>query len=118
VFDDLPYSKHSGQFCYFTFAGSLVNKAIINIIGDYQASFNDISITTYTPINWSQIPVNPQEYEAIFSRLVNKDTELSIYQELLPEELQLQESLQNWLKDIVISEILQRLSKARLVEIN
>jgi ATP-dependent Lhr-like helicase len=110
TFSTIPYIRKSNQFSYFTFAGSLINKAIVNIIGHTQASFDDITITTYKMIDWNSIPTNPQEYESIFSLLVDRDAKLSIYQELLPVELQSQEALQNWLKDQVVFDVLKRLS--------
>ena len=118
TYNTIPYIKILNQFCYFTFAGSLVNKGIVNIIEHTQASFDDISILTYKMIDWNSIPTNPQDYESIFSLFVDKDTKLSIYQELLPAELQSHETSQSWLKDQVICDVLNRLSCSQPIEIN
>jgi len=42
----------------------------------------------------------------------------SLYQTLLPSTLQLQEYLQNWLKDKTIIEVLQRLRQSEAVRVD
>ncbi|MCL1495432.1 MAG: hypothetical protein M1G31_32480 [Pseudanabaena sp. Salubria-1] len=60
----------------------------------------------------------PQEYENIFHLLFESSSEQSIYQKLLPQDLQLVEFMQAWLKDEVIAHTLNRLSISKGIEFN
>ncbi|HPD61557.1 MAG TPA: hypothetical protein PKV48_07365, partial [Thermodesulfobacteriota bacterium] len=60
---------------------------------------------------------DPNQYEPVFGSLFEMTNNQSIYQTLLPPELQLREFLQGWLKDRTISKVLNRLKNAKVVEV-
>ncbi|HBK96118.1 MAG TPA: Lhr-like helicase [Microcoleaceae bacterium UBA10368] len=113
--DQIPYIRSSKGIRYFTFGSYLVNKAValINKQLDYKA--DDVSLLVRSPINWASIPTEAQAYESVFYRLLETSSERSIYQTLLPAELQLREFLQDWLRDETIRRVLVRLAHSEPV---
>lgn len=111
-FDEIPYSRLPEGICYFTFSGYLVNKAVALITKQLNYKANDISLLVRSPINWASVPSNPQAYDSVFHLLFEESAEQSLYQTLLPPELQLREFLQDWLKDETIGNILNRLVRS------
>jgi hypothetical protein len=82
---------------------------------DYKA--DDISLSINCPINWQSIPTDPEDYKPIFHLLFEESSQKSIYQGLLPYELQLHEFVQDWLRDETIAHILARLHHSTSVEL-
>lgn len=116
--NQIPYIHTIEGFFYLTFAGNLVNKAIglLNHKSDYRAG--EFFLFVKSPINWCNIPSNPKEYEGIFPTLIDSTLNQSFFQTILPNKLQTQEFLQDWLMDDGIRQILLRLSNAEAVQIN
>lgn len=120
--NQIPYIEKEREICYYTFAGYLVNKAvcITNNIPEFE--IDDISITiknpTDIPIRWGSLSVIPQDYSAIFDSLFEITSEQSIYQAMLPENLQKEEFIQDWLKNDYIPKILQRLVNSKPVKLH
>ena len=108
-FDQIPYIRSPKGIRYFTFGGYLVNKAIALITKQLEYSADDVSLLVTSPINWQSAPTDPQDYEPIFHLLFEESAERSIYQTLLPAEIQLREFLQDWLRDETVCSILSRL---------
>lgn len=117
-YHQIPFYRTSNGVKYFTFGGNIINKAIAIITNKEYYKVDDISLLVNSPIDWSTIPRNPQEYESIFHLLFESSSEQSIYQKLLPQDLQLLEFMQAWLKDEVIAHTLNRLSTSEGVEFN
>jgi ATP-dependent helicase Lhr and Lhr-like helicase len=113
----IPYNRSPQGIRYFTFGGYLVNKAIAILTKQLYYEVNDISLLVNVPINWELIPINPQAYKQIFHLLFEVSSEQSIYQTLLPPELQLHEFIQDWLKDETVAHILKRLNSSQAIEI-
>lgn len=116
-YEQVPYNRQLGGIRYFTFAGYLVNKAIALITNQLDYKADDISLLVNLPINWQSIPINPEAYEPIFHLLFEVSSQQSIYQALLPSELQLREFIQDWLRDETIVHALVRLNNSTPVEI-
>ena len=115
--DQIPYTRSIEGIYYFTFGGYLVNKAIALITRQVDYKAEDISLFVKTPIDWSSVPSEPQAYESVFHLLFEAASSQSLYQTLLPRELQLHEFLQPWLKDGTVRNILNRLVRSELVSI-
>lgn len=115
--DQIPYFHSHQGIRYFTFAGYLVNKAVALITKQTDFKANDISLSVSSPINWQFIPSEPQKFESVFHLLFEASGEQSIYQQLLPMEFQLQEFLQDWLKDETIPQVLTRLANSKPVKL-
>jgi len=116
-FNTIPYTQSSEGIRYYTFGGYLVNKAIGIFTQKSNFKASPISLLTNSRINWNSIPVNPQDYEAVFN-LLFESSEQSIYQHLLPEEFQIHEFMQAWLKDATVYDILSRLSKSTAIQVS
>lgn len=95
----------------------MVNKAVALITRQLEYKADDNSLLVTSPIDWKSIPTDPQAYEPIFHLLFEVSSEQSIYQTLLPSELQLREFVQDWLRDETVSDVLTRLVRSRLIKI-
>ncbi|GHU47813.1 hypothetical protein FACS1894200_03790 [Spirochaetia bacterium] len=111
--NSIPYISNT----YFTFAGYLVNNAICLYLSLDDCEINDISIKTYKNIDWSLIPDTIDNFENYFDMLFEESLLQSIYQKLLPLELQKKEYIQSWIKNSEINSILNRLKKSIPVKI-
>jgi ATP-dependent Lhr-like helicase len=107
--NQIPYVRSAEGFRYFTFAGYLVNKAVGLISRKASFKAGDASLLVPSPIDWTTIPSEPAAYEGVFPSLFEASPERSLYQALLPPELQLREHLEEWLKDQTVADALLRL---------
>jgi len=114
----IPCCRSLNSTRYYTFGGLLVNRAIALIQDHYDFEADDISIVVNSPIHWNQLSDDPQEYERIFPKLFDKAISQSLFQMLLPLNLQHHEYLQYWLKDAATRNILTRLKHSSPVEIS
>lgn len=112
----VPHAILNGNHLYFTFGGYLVNRAIALFTDQERFKATDMALKTSAPIQWEIIPDRPSDFRDIFDSLIEYSQQ-SIFQSLLPPELQKQEFLQDWLKNGSITEILTRLRGAQSVEI-
>jgi len=116
--EQIPYVEIENGYRYFTFGGYLLNKALALITNQWDFKADDIFLRCSLPIDWGSIPAEPKDYEPVFHSLFEMSGNQSLYQTLLPPTLQLQEYLQNWLKDKTIIEVLQRLQKSEAVRVD
>jgi len=116
--EQIPYVEVERGYRYFTFGGYLLNKALALITNQWEFKADDISLRCASPIQWGSIPLEPKDYESVFHSLFEMSDNPSLYQTLLPSTLQLQEYLQNWLKDKTIIEVLQRLRQSEAVRVD
>ena len=110
--DQIPYIREPEGIRYFTFAGHLVNKAVALITEQPKYKAEDISLLVTSSINWETIPTDPEIYEPVFHLLFEALWDQSVYQKLLPVELQLKEFIQDWLKDDTVNHTLARLANS------
>lgn len=115
--NQVPFIRTPDGYRYFTFGGYLTNKAIALITNQIEFKATDIALDVISAIEWKSIPVNPKDFEPVFDGLFEATGEQSIYQTLLPFELQKREFLQEWLKDECISKVLSRLQCAQPVRL-
>lgn len=113
----IPYRRSVEGIKYFTFAGYIVNKAIALIAGKASFEANDWSLTVTSPIEFPNIPIDASAFSVVFDSLFETSEQQTIYQKLLPSELQRDEYLQEWLNDMTIPIILKRLSSGTPVEL-
>lgn len=114
----IPFYRSLNRTRYYTFGGLLVNRAIALIQNHYDFEADDISLTVNSPIHWNQLSDDPHAYNRIFHQLVDKAISQSLFQMLLPLNMQLHEYLQYWLKDEATYTILKRLKHSSPVEIS
>jgi ATP-dependent Lhr-like helicase len=113
----IPCFSQDGGTLYFTFAGYLVNKAIGLSTGkDFKA--DELTLWASSPIVWANIGDSPEVYEEFSSSLFEASSDLSLYQRILPPDLQLREFLQAWLRDETIPSALHRLKNSTSVVVD
>jgi len=115
--EQIPFLRTADGYCYFTFGGYLTNKAIALITKQVEFKATDLTLDTIVPVDWKSIPTDPKDFEAVFEQLFEMTGAQSIYQTLLPLELQKREFLQEWLKDDCIPKVLARLQSAKPVRL-
>lgn len=113
-YNQIPFQRTMDGYCYYTFGGYLVNKAIGLASKKVGFKANDLTLLVPSQIDWSTIPRRPIDYQEYFPQLFETSSEQSIFQQLLPIDLQRREYLQEWLKDETISSVLERLCTAQL----
>ena len=102
---------------YFTFAGYLANKAVGLSTGrDFRA--DELALWASEPIQWASIGISPEDYETFYPFLFEASSDSSLFQSMLPADLQLREFLQMWLKDETIPLALQRLRTSTPVAVD
>lgn len=111
--DRLPCMRTATGMQYMTFGGYLVNRAIGLITGQSDFVADDLSLLVTAPIDWTSLPDDPEAFSCVFSQLTDGDSDPSIYQTLLPADLQEREFIQQWLKDTTINRALARLAGSR-----
>jgi ATP-dependent helicase Lhr and Lhr-like helicase len=117
AFHQIPCIRADGGTMYFTFAGYLVNKAVgLSLGNDFKA--DELTLWSNVTIDWAGIGDTPEAFEAVFPSLFEVSSDLSIYQSMLPLELQLREFLQIWLKDETVRKALLRLRASTSVAVH
>ncbi|MBF8264317.1 MAG: hypothetical protein HW384_181 [Dehalococcoidia bacterium] len=111
--EHIPCQRVTEGVRYYTFGGYLVNKAICLVSRKVGFRVDDISLLVPSEIDWTQIPQQPAIYNEFFPLLFETSSGQSIYQRMLPVNLQQQEFLQEWLKDKTIPLVLARLVKGK-----
>ncbi len=109
-FHQIPYVLSNEGIQYFTFAGYLVNKAIGLLLCKDSFKASHVFLSVSSSINWTTIPSDPTAFEEIFPDLFEPSSNQSLFQSLLPLELQLHERKEEWLKDQAVTDALSRLS--------
>jgi ATP-dependent helicase Lhr and Lhr-like helicase len=115
--EDIPYTSSLDGNVYFTFAGYIVNLAICLYLSINDYKINDYSIKTGRNINWKLIPDNIDEFINYYDMLYEESLNQSIYQKLLPLDLQKREYIQSFIKNKEINLILKRLKHGTPKEI-
>lgn len=115
--DTVPCVRTSDAFHYLTFGSRWVNKAIGLHTKQSFFEAGDLCLKTRSPVDWGSLPSAPADYEAVFPSLFEGNAEQSVYQQMLPQDLQLIEFIQAWLKDPAVGAILARLKGCRTVPI-
>jgi ATP-dependent Lhr-like helicase len=113
----VPFHRASDGIHYYTFAGRIVNKAIGLKLGKAGAVAKDFVLITQSAVDWTLVPTDPEAYSDVFTLLFEATADQSYYQKVLPEELQIQEFLQPWLKEESIRAILQRLAASTALSV-
>jgi len=111
----VPHRETPNGHVYLTYAGAIVNKAVALITGQTAYSAGDVALTTSKPVRWTSLPTEPSDFRPIFAQLFDANPDRSVYQELLPADLQLREESQSWLCDEAIASALERLAEADTV---
>ncbi|GAB4367735.1 MAG: hypothetical protein Kow00121_06290 [Elainellaceae cyanobacterium] len=115
--NEIPFTQSTEGIRYYTFGGYLVNKAIGLLTQQSVFQASPISLVARSRIDWASIPANSQAYQPLFD-LLFESSDHSIYQDLLPAELQVHEFMQAWLKDATVNGVLNRLANSTAVQVS
>lgn len=115
--DSIPYEHCPGGFRYYTFAGSIVNRMICAFIGASKKSAGDFSLVAQPELDWHNLPYQPEGFGDVLDAGLNTSAEQTLYQRLLPNDMQSAEMKERWLRDKSIADILRRLNGAHIVEV-
>ena len=94
---------------YFTFAGQLANKIIAQWFGNSAVAESDLTITSRSPIDWSQLPTDLTMLVEQAQEVFAPSTRQTVFQQNLPVDFQREEWLQEWITDQSAQAILTRL---------
>ncbi|MEW6573752.1 MAG: DEAD/DEAH box helicase [Bacillota bacterium] len=113
----IPYFITIEGIRYLTFAGYLINKAIGLYTQHTEFTADELSLVVESPIDWQSVPTNPNCFEHILNTLYEPASEQTVYQSLLPANLQVCEFLQDWFNDQTVPSVLSRLANSVPVEV-
>lgn len=116
--DSIPWSQIGESFCYYTFAGPMVNRAVALFTQQARYSVGDHRVTVVAPIDWQSLPSDPKAYLTVLIEDFRQSGDQTIFQKMLPVDLQAQELLELWLKDQSIAKVLLRLSHSVPVQVS
>ncbi|AFM28237.1 DEAD/DEAH box helicase [Desulfomonile tiedjei] len=116
-FNQIPQCPGDPGILYYTFAGRLVNEAVALITQQENYRVGDHWLQVRSPIDWKSIPTDPADYEPVFESMFHPSMDQSIFQQMLPADLQVREYVQEWLKDEAVPRVLKRLAESEPVEI-
>lgn len=114
----VPFFQRGGTHTYLTFAGELVNRAIGILAGLEPITADEWTITVPAAVPWTSLPTGPESLEPIAHLLFQPNGDQTIYQSMLPADLQLAEATEHWRKDETTRRVLSRLSTSQPVEID
>jgi len=95
----------------------LVNEAVALISGQTDSKAGDHWLQVNEPIDWKSLPTDPADYEPEFESMFHPSMDQSIFQQMLPPDLQVREYVQEWLKDEAVPRGLSRLAAATPVSL-
>lgn len=111
----LPVASDSrGYHHYVTFGGRTLNDVVARWarLASYEA--DDIVLRTNQAVDFSSLPTDPSQLVDLASSALQAPGELTIFQNLLPQEILKRELQDVWLKRAVYRRSLERLRQARL----
>lgn len=114
--DEIPYIRADGQYHYFTFAGRIVNRTLADALGDDDAEADDLVIKSNRLMCFEKVPAEPNALLESLDRVFEGTSDRSLYQSLLPLELQIEEFRQPWLRDRTVPAVLERVRRSNGVE--
>jgi ATP-dependent Lhr-like helicase len=114
---ELPFFSDSTGTYYFTFAGVTLNQVILSWLGEDAKLCDDIYLKVKKPVNWKTIPKSCAELKNAAEKCFSKTDRQTIFQQMLPLELQREEWLESFLKDHDAVRVLKRLSESAPISI-
>ena len=117
AYTKLPFARKIGEYCYFTFAGRLVNDVICRWEGLDKYRVDDLCIWSPRSIDFRRIPETPQLLEKHAEESLAKAGELTIFQSMLPDSLLRKDVVEPWRRTPYYAQALRRLASAEPKEI-
>jgi ATP-dependent Lhr-like helicase len=117
--EDIPYYVDAhGSFHYLTCAGRVANGCIAAYNKLPVEDVSDFGLTSPRALRWSTVPGDTSKLLQYVTPQLAGMAKQTLFQSLLPDALQIDESREPWLKSPSTSSILNRLRSGRAVEVN
>lgn len=109
---ELPFAQENGTYCYLTFAGRLINDVICRWKELEHFEIDDICIWSPRPIDFCEIPNNPERLVDHAAESLREADEHTIFQSMLPTSLLCRDLVEPWCRVPYYAQILQRLAQS------
>ena len=109
---ELPFAHENGTYCYLTFAGSLINDVVCRWKELDHYEIDDVCIWSPRPIDFLEIPNDPEHLVDHAAESLKEANELTIFQSMLPTSLLCRELVEPWCRVPYYAQILQRLAES------
>ena len=114
----IPIIRLDDNYYYLTFGGNLCNLVFCQKLGINELKIDRIGILSRSPIDFSKLPLNLNDYEIIIENLFSSSQIETIFQSILPESIQKKEFFEEWRSNPEITKLIQRLVSAAPKEIS
>lgn len=114
----IPLIRLDDNFYYLTFAGNLCNLVFCQVLGINELKIDQIGIFSRSPIDFSKLPLNLNNYENIIENLFSSSQIETVFQSILPESIQKKEFFEEWRCNPEITKLIQRLVSSTPKEIS
>lgn len=92
----IPFFMRNGKYCYITFGGMVLNKALSSYVGNLAEGSNDFLLVSNKKIDFSTLPSALGQYSEIISNLDLTQGGKTEYQDFLTPHLKALENLSKW----------------------
>lgn len=114
--DRLPVvHDEGGDYRYFTFAGSAMNRVLANWAGVARFAVSDIVLRSEDPVDFVSLPDDPEALSHLAGPTLRTPDGLTLFQMALPPALLAAEMADLWRRAPVFARSLARLRRARAV---
>jgi len=110
----IPLTK---EFYHITFAGKICNFIISKSIGLFKSKVNDVGIFAPWIIDFSKLKSSLSYYTDIVESLFTASLSQTLFQSHLPESLQQKEFVEEWLCNLEMKKVLERLITSSTIEV-
>lgn len=114
---EMIYFFDGERYHYLTFAGALLNEVICQWAECRSFDADDFWIRSDEPIRFSRLPSEMKELFPFAKKVNEKYYAPSLFQSILPKDMQNAEAIERWEKSPFFGQTLERLSSAELIEI-
>ncbi len=109
-------TEEGGDYSYCTFAGVAMNRVLAAWAGVGRFAASNIVLRCEDPIDFSQLPADPEELSHLAGQALRTPEGLTLFQMALPPHLLARELADLWRQTPVFARSLLRLRHARLVQ--
>jgi hypothetical protein len=115
---DVPFARIASGHRYFTYAGYTTNRALGVFFGHASFTASDAYLDVRSPLDWGSVPAHPDCFAPLWPQIYEGGSDRSMYQLLLPVELQMAEIQEAWRQDQTTIAVLERLRRSKALEIS
>lgn len=116
--DSLPCVRTPQGFRYYTFGGSMLNRAIGQWLGAPFVAASDLTLELTAPLDCMGLPANTDSFLQAVRSLPRDADKQTFFQQQLSIHLQEREWSEAWIKDAEVPKVLERLRRATIVNVS